>query len=156
MVNNPNFGTLFEGWGIGKEGFGGGTVNHAWSGGGLTVLSQYLCGIAPANAAYKTILIMPQPGSVKSASAQIASLVGKVSSAFTNSPDVFTLTTSIPAGSKGIIGIPNKGYHKIWLNGTLIWQSGKYLNTANADTGGDNDHIKFKVASGKWNFKAVK
>ncbi len=26
MVNNPNFTTLFEGWGIGKEGFGGGTV----------------------------------------------------------------------------------------------------------------------------------
>ncbi len=29
MVNNDKYTTLFEGWGIGEEGFGGGTVNHA-------------------------------------------------------------------------------------------------------------------------------
>ncbi|RYU91417.1 glycoside hydrolase [Mucilaginibacter terrigena] len=156
MVNNPNFTTLFEGWGIGKEGFGGGTVNHAWSGGGLTVLSQYLCGIAPANAGYKIIYIMPRPGSVRSASAQIASVAGTVSSAFANTPGTFTLTANVPAGSKGIVGIPNKGYKKIWLNGYLVWQRGNYLNIANAFTDGGDTHIKFKVEGGKWDFKAVR
>lgn len=47
MVNHPDYTTLFEGWGIGKDGFGGGTVNHGWSGGGLVVCSSiYLRGIA--------------------------------------------------------------------------------------------------------------
>ena len=34
--------TLWEGWGIGSKGFGGGSYNHAWSGGPLTILSQIL------------------------------------------------------------------------------------------------------------------
>ena len=36
--------TLWEDWRIG--GSGGGTINHAWSGGPLTALSQYVAGIA--------------------------------------------------------------------------------------------------------------
>src|SRR5690606_19071841 len=28
MVNNENLTTLYEGWGIGTEGFGGGSYNH--------------------------------------------------------------------------------------------------------------------------------
>ena len=47
MVNYPGCTTLWEGWGIGKAGFGGGSVNHAWSGGTLTLLSQYVAGIRP-------------------------------------------------------------------------------------------------------------
>lgn len=156
MVNNPNFTTLFEGWGIGKEGFGGGTVNHAWSGGGLTVLSQYLCGISPADAGYKTIMILPQPGTVASASAQIASVAGKVSSAFTNKANEFTLATTIPAGSTGVVGIPVKGYRKIWLNNQLVWQNGKYIDKANEFINGNDSHTMFKVGAGKWNFMAVK
>ena len=35
MIESP-LTTLWEGWGIGSEGFGGGTYNHAWSGGPLT------------------------------------------------------------------------------------------------------------------------
>lgn len=44
MMNYPEYTTLFEGWGIGPDGFGGGTINHAWSGGPLTLLSQKVCG----------------------------------------------------------------------------------------------------------------
>ena len=40
MLRYEDHTTLFEGWGIGSEGFGGGTINHAWSGGPLTLLSQ--------------------------------------------------------------------------------------------------------------------
>ena len=32
--------TLYEGWLQGANGFGGGTTNHAWSGGPLTVIAQ--------------------------------------------------------------------------------------------------------------------
>ena len=45
--------TLWEGWGIGSKGFGGGSYNHAWSGGPLTILSQYFAGISPLKPAFK-------------------------------------------------------------------------------------------------------
>jgi hypothetical protein len=46
MVESP-LSTLWEGWGIGKEGYGGGSYNHGWSGGPLTLLMEYVCGILP-------------------------------------------------------------------------------------------------------------
>ncbi|MFP4367340.1 MAG: hypothetical protein ACOCU3_00265 [bacterium] len=52
MVNHPEITTLWEGWGIGRSGYGGGSANHAWSGGGLTILSQYVAGIYPVEPAY--------------------------------------------------------------------------------------------------------
>ncbi len=63
MVEHPDYTTLWEGWGIGKEGFGGGTINHAWSGGGLTMLSQYAAGVHCFGP--DCFLIMPQPGPLK-------------------------------------------------------------------------------------------
>ncbi len=39
--------TLWEGWGIGPEGYGGGSYNHGWSGGPLTLMMQYIAGVAP-------------------------------------------------------------------------------------------------------------
>lgn len=45
MINDKEHTTLFEGWEIG--GFRGGSTNHAWSGGAVTVISYYLCGLSP-------------------------------------------------------------------------------------------------------------
>jgi alpha-L-rhamnosidase len=158
MVNYPGFTTLFEGWGIGKEGFGGGTVNHAWSGGGLTVLSQYLCGIAPLEPAYKTFQIIPQPGTVKNASATIASVAGKISSSFTNLPGKFTLVATVPAGTTAIIGIPDNGYRKILLDNKVVWEKGQFRKHAGITgiTDGTTGAIRFSVSGGEWHFMAVK
>lgn len=156
MVNYPGFTTLFEGWGIGKEGFGGGTINHAWSGGGLTVLSQYLCGIAPIEPAYKRFQIMPQPGDVKNASAVVPSVAGKISSSFNNQPGKFTLKAIVPAGTTALIGIPNNGYTKIMLNNQVIWAKGRYKKY---EPTGQNDnamHVSFSVPPGEWQFVATK
>ena len=120
MVNNKQFTTLFEGWGIGTEGFGGGTVNHAWSGGGLTVLSQYLCGIAPVEPGYKTFHILPQPGDVSYAAAEVASVAGNIKTSFTSNSTEFTLNTSVPKGTNAIVGLPGKDYQQISLNGVVI------------------------------------
>jgi len=152
MVDNRQFTTLFEGWGIGKDGFGGGTVNHAWSGGGLTVLSQYLCGIAPVEPGYKTFHILPQPGNEHNASAEIASVAGKIRTSFTNNANEFTLTASVPVGTKAIIGLPGKAYKQITLNGVVVWANGKYINNKNAKPVLDlaGDRVEFKVDEGDW------
>ena len=77
MMSYP-YTTLFEGWGIGAEGFGGGTINHAWSGGPLTILSQKLCGIEPLAPGFKQFRVAPQLGSLNKASAVVPTLYGDI------------------------------------------------------------------------------
>jgi len=156
MVNNPDYTTLFEGWGIGKKGFGGGTVNHAWSGGGLTVLSQYLCGIAPAEPGYKVFQILPQPGPVAKASATVISVKGGITSSFINEANVFTLNASVPEGTSAVIGIPGKGFTTIRANGRLVWKKGRYVKNKMVQEYSDHtdNHTKFTVPAGKWSFVA--
>lgn len=64
MVDS-HYTTLWEGWGIGKEGFGGGSNNHAWSGGGLTILSQYFAGISTIEPKFKSFEVSPNLGSLE-------------------------------------------------------------------------------------------
>ena len=63
MVDSP-LTTLWEGWGIGKEGFGGGSYNHAWSGGPLTILSSYVAGVKVVEPGFKVFSICPNLGNL--------------------------------------------------------------------------------------------
>lgn len=56
--------TLWEGWGIGSEGYGGGSYNHAWSGGPLTIMSQYIAGIETIEPAFKRFAVKPNLGNL--------------------------------------------------------------------------------------------
>lgn len=116
MVNNDYFTTLFEGWGIGTHGFGGGTVNHAWSGGGLTILSSRLCGVRPLTPGYGRFLVAPQPGRVASASATLACVKGKIVAGFKNEASRFVLNVTVPAGTTAQVQLPGP-YRTVQLNG---------------------------------------
>lgn len=59
MVNDPERSTLFEGWDIGNPKYGGGTTNHAWSGGPLTVIASEICGIRPLKPGFTEFEIAP-------------------------------------------------------------------------------------------------
>lgn len=155
MVNNPNFTTLFEGWGIGKEGFGGGTVNHAWSGGGLTILSQYVCGIAPLKPGFSEFQIMPQPGALKEASATIETVKGIITSSYKSLRSGFEINVTVPDSTTSIVGIPSNKVKCILLNGKRVWVEGKYhkkgvISNLNVR----KDRIVFEVKSGNWQFVA--
>lgn len=156
MVANPNFTTLFEGWGIGEQGYGGGTVNHAWSGGGLTVLSQNLCGIYPLTPGYKVFGILPNPGSIANAKASISSVAGQIECAFINTGNTFLLTAKVPDHTTAILGIPFKKYSRVMLNGKVVWENGKYVSDVDSKQFDidQSKHLLFKVGSGTWELKA--
>jgi alpha-L-rhamnosidase len=158
MVNNPNYTTLFEGWGIGNKGYGGGTTNHAWSGGALTILSQYLCGIAPLESGFSIFQIAPQPSGIENASATIQSVKGEIKSSFVNKPNKFELIIEIPTGTKAVIAIPDNGFNSIEANGKKVWKNGQFLENKAAikynEQSGKN--IKFIVKAGSWKFTATK
>jgi len=155
MVNHPDYTTLFEGWGIGNKGFGGGTTNHAWSGGALTILMQYLCGIAPVEAGFSKFQVMPQPGNMKSASATVQTKNGTIKTAFTNNPNLFTMTVSNPLSTTVLVGVPRNGVKGISLNGKKIWANAKVLkNKSIISTTINSDYIVFEFNAGEWNFSA--
>ncbi|MBL8027745.1 MAG: glycoside hydrolase [Fibrobacteres bacterium] len=157
MVNHPTYTTLFEGWGIGKKGYGGGTWNHAWSGGALTILMQYVCGISPIEAGYSKFAVMPQPGTMTQATASVHSVKGIITTSFINDASKFELTVNVPQTTKAVLGIPVSSANKITLNGSSVWESGKaikhdkIINTYTTET-----HICFEVSSGKWDLKTTK
>lgn len=157
MVNNNNYATLFEGWNTGNvETWLHGTTNHAWSGGALTILSKYMCGIKPVEVGYKVFEIKPQPGSIKQASATIQSVRGVIKSSFDNSSNNFKMTVSVPKGSESIIGIPCGNVSLVKLNGKAIWSSGHEIRnkTVLKYCGVEDGYIQFKVTSGSYSFEA--
>ena len=149
MVNNENYTTLFEGWDVGLKGFGGGTVNHAWSGGPLIVIAQYLCGIIPLSAGWKEFKIAPNPVHFTSASIEVPSISGKISSSFQKKGKTFVLKIVVPEGTTAHVELPveigqevralGKKY-RIGANDIQLRTTGGYV-------------MSYKVCGGKYRFE---
>ena len=156
MAEHPGLSTLWEGWGIGKEGYGGGTINHAWSGGPLTIMSQYFAGIAPLTPGFKTFVVRPQLGRLTRVSAGFDTVRGRIETTVTRSPESYTLKLVSPPASSGRVCIPVAEYHlkKIFANGELVWSESKPVGRIQglAYTNLVSGHVCFTVAPGSWEF----
>ena len=113
MLDYKEYTTLFEGWGIGAEGFGGGTTNHAWSGGPLTLLSQKVCGIAPTSPGFKTFLVKPQMGSLMEASATVDTHYGKIKVSLRKSGRTILMEIEVPEQTSAVVVSPKGKVQKI-------------------------------------------
>lgn len=101
MLKYEEHTTLFEGWGIGDEGFGGGTTNHAWSGGALTMLSQYVCGVMPTAPGFKSFVINPQLGSLRFVKATIPTDYGIIDLEIKREKGKKCMVVIVPEGISG-------------------------------------------------------
>lgn len=115
MVNHPEITTLWEGWGIGAEGYGGGTVNHAWSGGGLTILSQYVAGIFPTSPGYHTFQVKPQPGFLKHIKVVVPSVKGDIKMEL-QTEGQYQMMVEVPEGTRASLYIPGR-FDTVKMNG---------------------------------------
>lgn len=157
MVNDPENSTLWEVWGNETDGFQGGTTNHAWSGGGLTLLSQYVCGIAPIEPGYKKFQVAPQPGALTSASAKVESVQGAIEAAFSNQPGSFEMNVTVPENTSALIKLPSGDFTEIKYNRKMIWKNGIWLKKSESKLLSFTAEKKqLEVPSGKWIFKASK
>lgn len=107
MVNSK-LSTLWEGWGIGNKGFGGGSYNHAWSGGPLTILSQYFAGVSPLKPAFKEFLIKPMFGSLEHINAVVPTRWGIIKLNLSRGEKAMVAEIKIPQGTKAYFIIPEK------------------------------------------------
>ena len=105
--------TLFEGWGIGSDGFGGGTINHAWSGGPLTILSQKICGVAPTSPAFRTFKVAPKMGKLNEASATLETIYGKIEVSLKRKAGNIKLKLKVPEGTTAEIVLRDESVKKV-------------------------------------------
>ena len=158
MTDHP-FTTLWEDWKIG--GSGGGTINHAWCGGALTLLSQYGAGVAPVTPGYESYHVLPQMGSLKYIKTTVPSVKGDIHLELHNRLDAFTMDLTSPEGTTVLIGIPkpvDSMLTRIEANGLTVWQDGNPADTpAGLTFVEENEHyFTFSAQPGDWSFAALK
>ena len=116
MVDSP-LTTLWEGWGIGHKGFGGGSYNHAWSGGPLTILSSYIAGIQVVKPVFKVFSVCPNLGNLNQVKVTVPLSGGRsIQADLTKTPSGCMLKLNVPNQTVAIVQLP-EGYTKMEVNG---------------------------------------
>jgi hypothetical protein len=159
MVNDPACTTLWEGWKLNTAEFGGGTYNHAWSGGPLTLMYQYLAGIAPLAPGYTRFQVLPSPGPLRRLRAVVTSARGEITMALQRPPDdsKLTLEVSVPRGATCLAGLPllvGRPFREIKLNGSPIWRDGQFVSGTptgvSLESNSSPAHLVFDLPPGTW------
>ncbi len=119
MVEYDDYSTLFEGWGIGKEGFGGGTTNHAWSGGGLTILSQYVAGISPIEPGYGKFRVAPDLCGVEWIETVVPTVKGDIRYRAEERDGILSVELTTPGDTEAVVDLP-AGYKDVKINGKPV------------------------------------
>lgn len=119
--------TLWEGWDIGSAIYGGGTYNHGWTGGPLSLMSGYVAGIRSEDG-FTNYTIKPQLGTLKNVSCGTNTAKGfiKVLVAVSANKTIMEVET---IKANGIIALPklkNK-YSSISINGKAKSKQVKFL-----------------------------
>ena len=141
MVDSP-YTTLYENFGGGEDRSGVGTNNHAWSGGGLTILSQYVCGLYPIEPAWKSFMVKPQLGTLEFAETGNETLAGKVAVKVSKVKKGMDLELTVPVGSEAVVYIPVKN-KKVTIDGEKVTSTEK-----------DGDYTLFRVKGGEYKISA--
>jgi hypothetical protein len=155
---SDDVGTLWELFDpITLEGFGDlgrGTYNHAWSGGPLTILSQYVAGVAPTSPAFKTFDVSPNLGRLNRVDAVVPTLDGPIRvNARKEAEGALSVTVEAPPGTIATVWIPAKEASAVTLNDRPF-----PLEVLSASTnspaleGRRGNRLGFRVPAGVWRF----
>lgn len=94
MLNFKNQTTLFEQWDT------NGSINHAWSGGMVTIFGRFVCGIEPTSPGFKTFRVQPQMAGLTDVSQNVATRYGLIKCRLTRRDGRLLLTLTVPKGTK--------------------------------------------------------
>lgn len=96
MIADPQHTTLYEGWQEG--GYGGGSTNHAWSGGMLTDICEQILGIRPTAPGWKEVAIRPVVSPITEVAITIPTVNGTLSYSFKDDGTTYQATVTVPKG----------------------------------------------------------
>lgn len=119
-VNQPDFDTLFEGWGFGGKVVGdGGSVNHAWSGGPLAVLPSRMLGVYPTAGAWRRFAVHPSARMFNHCSLSFQTVAGPVAVSYRFKGSQLIWQIEVPRQSIADVRIPWR-YQAATLDGRSI------------------------------------
>lgn len=149
--------TLWELWDASN-----GTQNHAWSGGPLTLMSEYVAGIAPTKPGYETYQVLPQLGDLSSVKVSVPSVKGTIDADIASSAGKFSITLTSPANTIATVGIPTMLFSggaaavNVSVNGTNVFAQGAFMPGVAGVTFVDESagYVKLAMPPGEWNVVA--
>ena len=118
-----DYSTLWEFWNSWQ-----GTMNHAWSGGPLVIMSKHLAGITPIEAGYELVEINPQYELYSNLNCTVPSVKGLITLNYENANGNQMVNLTLPSGTTAKLYVPSSGI--VTLNGELYYHSGEYINGA--------------------------
>jgi len=133
------------------------TRNHGWSGGPLTILSQYCAGLAPLEPAWAVYQVRPLMGPLKKINASVDSVAGKISVSLVRSTNVLILYLESPEKTIAQVYLPfgtNKP-SSVTANNRVIWKNGQLYHPIKSVEfkSISNGWVHLEVEPGKWKFK---
>jgi hypothetical protein len=156
MIASP-ITTLWEGWELNSVVYGGGTYNHAWSGGPLTLLSQVVAGIEPVEPGYEVFRVAPQLGSLAHAAAVVPSVRGEIAVEVRQSEAAYALDVVVPEGTEALVHVPVAERQRLRADDEEIWSRAE-SPTAMPDglrvEGSDADLVRLRLGPGQWQLAA--
>ena len=122
MVAAP-YTTLWEGWEYtGGRGMtyksGHGTYNHAWSGGGLIILSKHIAGIEPIEPQFKFFSVEPNLATLNYVDTIVPTVYGNIGMHAKRCENGLEIYLSVPRTITAEVRLP-KGYSTLECNGVL-------------------------------------
>jgi alpha-L-rhamnosidase len=144
MVESP-LTTLWEGWEIGSSTYGGGTYNHGWTGGPLSLMAGYIGGIRPESNGYNSYSIKPQLGNLNKINGGVLTAKGFIKVDITTANGAIEMAVETIDAS-GRIALPKlkKKYASITVNGRRKRMKFKQINE-------DTEYVYFECSTkGKW------
>ncbi len=122
---NKDYSTLWEFWNSWQ-----GTMNHAWSGGPLVIMSKHFAGIAPIEAGYEKVKIDPQYALSDTLSCTVPSVKGLITLNYEKTSDNYIINVTLPENMKTVLYIPEGA--EVSINSELYYQNGEYINVNGA------------------------
>lgn len=135
-----------------------GTLNHAWTGGPLTLIAQRVIGVSPTSAAFATYQVKPQLAGIKRIRTGFDTVKGRVEVGILRDERSFRLKLESPKDSAATVCIPlaEFGLKAVRVGGRPLWLNGKANGRVpGIEPLGDSDgYVRFRVAPGSWDFEA--
>ncbi len=116
-----DYSTLWEFWDSWQ-----GTMNHAWSGGPLVIMSKHFAGITPLEAGYEKVEIDPQYAIYDNISCTVPGVKGLITLNYEKTDGEYVINLTIPQGMKAVLYVPDGAV--VNINSKTYYQNGKYTN----------------------------
>lgn len=135
-----------------------GTLNHAWTGGPLTLMHEYVAGVVPTSPGYATYQVKPMPAGLARIETGFDTVKGRIGLKIARQADRFHLALESPAGTRATVFIPLRelGLGAVRVGQTTVWLQGRAAGSVDGLEAGPpvNGFATFIVGPGSWKFEA--